>query len=110
MNNQKRIRTTQAREYVGQRVRLAGWLHRLRRLGGINFLVLRDGFGLFQAVIDTSDELVRLRNVLPESVIEVEGVVVAERQAPGGLELHDCRVRHEEMQTLPFVGDRLTDD
>lgn len=92
MSNLKRIRTTQAKEWVGQRVRMVGWLHRLRRLGGINFLVLRDGFGLFQAVIDKADELARLRNVLSESVIEVEGAVVTEPQAPGGLELHDCRV------------------
>jgi len=39
----ERILTTQTSEYVGQRVRLAGWLQALRRLGGINFIILRDG-------------------------------------------------------------------
>jgi nondiscriminating aspartyl-tRNA synthetase len=85
-------------------VRLTGWLHRLRRLGGINFLVLRDGYGLFQAVIDNADELARLREVQPESVIEVRGIVVAEDQAPGGYELHDCRVQviTQVTEALPF--------
>ncbi len=104
MSNLERIQTTQATEHVGQRVRMAGWLHRLRRLGGINFLVLRDGFGMFQAVLGNSDELDGLRNVLPESVIQVDGTVVTEPQAPSGLELHNCRVRTitPVTETLPF--------
>jgi nondiscriminating aspartyl-tRNA synthetase len=83
---------------------MSGWLHRLRRLGGINFLLLRDGYGLFQAVIDDPDVLAALRNVQPESVIEVEGTVVSEPQAPEGLELHGCRVRvlTPVTETMPF--------
>jgi nondiscriminating aspartyl-tRNA synthetase len=39
-----------------------------------------------------------------ESVIEVEGLVVAEQQAPGGLELHDCHIQviTPVTETLPF--------
>ena len=99
-----RVHTTNASQHAGERVRLAGWLHRLRRLGGISFLVLRDGYGLFQAVIDDADELARLRQVQPESVIEVQGLVVVEAQAPGGHELHDCHVEviTPVAETLPF--------
>jgi nondiscriminating aspartyl-tRNA synthetase len=81
-----------------------GWLHRLRRLGAINFLVVRDGYGLFQAVIDDTSELAKLRDVQPESVIEVQGLVVVEAQAPGGHELHTCRVEviTPVTETLPF--------
>ena len=39
------IRTVEANEYIGQPVRLQGWLHNLRRLGGVNFLVMGDGWG-----------------------------------------------------------------
>lgn len=99
-----RIRTTEASAHIGQRVCMAGWLHRLRKLGGVNFLVLRDGYGCFQAVIDDANELARLSNALPESVIQVQGIVTAEAQAPDGLELHNCQA---EMITpvndaLPF--------
>jgi nondiscriminating aspartyl-tRNA synthetase len=70
-------------------VRLAGWLHTLRRMGGINFLVLRDVRGTVQAVIDRPEALAALEGLLPETVLAVEGVAVAEPQAPGGVEVHD---------------------
>jgi nondiscriminating aspartyl-tRNA synthetase len=90
----KRILTTRAGEYIGQRVRLAGWLQALRRLGGINFIILRDGWGIIQAVTEDEADLAPLRvaNLGPETVIALEGVVVAEAQAPGGLELHQPRL------------------
>lgn len=88
----KRIRTTQVGEYVGQRVMLAGWLHRLRRMGGINFLALRDGWGIAQAIIDEPAELAKIATLASETVLSVEGVATAEPQAPGGVELRQCRV------------------
>jgi len=84
----ERIYTTQIGEHVGERVRLAGWLHALRRMGGINFLVLRDVRGTAQIVVDTPEALASLEGLLPETVLALEGVVVAEPQAPGGFELH----------------------
>ena len=86
----ERIRTTQAASHIGQRVKLAGWLHTLRRMGGLNFLVVRDGFGMFQAVLD---DVSPLSGCQVESIIEIEGTVVAEPQAPGGVELHECTVQ-----------------
>ena len=88
----ERVRTTEAAGHVGCEVRLRGWLHQLRELGRVNFLVLRDGWGTFQAVIDDPETLDCLRAVQVESVIEVRGTVVAEPQAPGGAELHGARV------------------
>lgn len=84
----ERIYTSEVAAHVGQRVRLAGWLHALRRLGGVNFLVLRDVRGMVQVVIDTDEALAALNGLLPETVLAVEGTVVAEPQAPGGVELH----------------------
>ena len=48
----KRIRTTEVKAHVGERVHVAGWLHSLRQLGGVTFLVLRDGWGMIQAVTE----------------------------------------------------------
>ena len=87
-----RVRTNEAGRAVGQRVRLCGWVHRLRQIGAINFLVLRDGFGLFQAVL-TPEQLAPLAGCVEGSVVELTGVVTLEAQAPGGCELHDCQVR-----------------
>lgn len=78
---------------VGERVRLAGWLHRFRRLGNISFLVLRDAKGLAQIAVEDSALIDRLAALYNESVIEVEGLVVAEAQAPGGVEVREPQVR-----------------
>jgi nondiscriminating aspartyl-tRNA synthetase len=85
----ERIYTMEAKARVGERVRLAGWFHTLRRLGGINFLVLRDVWGSIQIVIDSAEALAALDGLLPETVLAVEGTVVAEPQAPDGIEIRD---------------------
>lgn len=88
----ERIRSTELGRHVGERVILRGWLHRLRRLGGINFLALRDGWGIAQAVIDDPEEVARVAPLADESVLSIEGTVKAEPQAPGGYELHQARI------------------
>lgn len=70
-------------QYTQQRVHTAGWIHAIRRLGGITFVVLRDGHHMVQVVSKSSDLAYR-----PETVVAVEADVVDEPRAPGGIELH----------------------
>jgi nondiscriminating aspartyl-tRNA synthetase len=90
-----RTPTTQVREHIGQRVRVQGWLHALRRLGGVTFVVVRDGWGTVQAVSEDEAELAALSEtgLGAETVLALEGVVVAEPQAPGGVELRQVTVQ-----------------
>ncbi len=90
----ERIRTVEVKEYVGQQVRLQGWLHTVRRMGGVNFLILRDGWGTVQAVTENEDALAPLTNceLQSETVIALEGLVVASAQAPGGVELQEPQI------------------
>jgi len=83
-----RIWTTEIGQHAGERVQLAGWLHRLRQLKDVSFLVLRDAKGLAQIVIEDPALAERLAQLPNESVLEIEGLAVAEPQAPGGVELH----------------------
>lgn len=89
--------------HIGERVTLAGWIHALRQLGRVNFLQIRDRSGLSQVFL-TKEEVSHLDGLLPESVVEVEGNVVAEPQAPGGCELHEPRIRvlSPVSEALPF--------
>lgn len=87
----ERIYTAEVNQHIGERVRLAGWVHNVRLLGKVNFLVLRDTSGTCQVFL-SKDEAGQVAGVLPESVVEVEGTVVAEAQAPGGVEVHEPRV------------------
>lgn len=77
---------------VGQTVTISGWLHKKRLLGGLNFLTLRDRSGLAQSLIDSKEELEKLRGLQVGTVVSFTGMVVADERAPGGAELHDVTV------------------
>ena len=73
-------------EHVGQEVTLAGWVDRLRDLGGVNFIDLRDRFGIVQIVSnpETSPDVHdALSPVRTEWVIQAVGIV---RKRPPGME------------------------
>jgi aspartyl-tRNA synthetase len=67
------------REHAGLAVRLGGWVHRVRDLGGLLFMDLRDRDGLVQLSFDprwTPREVLALAGTVgAESVILVEGTV-----------------------------------
>ena len=100
----ERIRTTELAAHAGERVRLQGWLHQARALGGVNFILLRDGYGIAQAVTEDAERMAPLQGLQPETVIAVEGTVVAEAQARSGFELHEpvVRVITPVTESLPF--------
>lgn len=79
-------------EHVGRPVRVAGWFHHLRRLSRVSFLLVRDGRGLIQVVVDEPALADRLAALERESVMEVIGHAVAEPQAPGGVEIRDPQI------------------
>ncbi len=87
-----RIWSSELVQHVGQRVRLSGWLHRFRQLSEVSFLILRDAQGLAQAVIEDAPTIDQLAALANESVLHVDGMVVAVPQAPGGVELHEPSV------------------
>ncbi len=103
----ERIPTTQVSQHIGQRVRVQGWLHALRKLGGVTFVVVRDGWGTVQAVSEDETELTALSETAglgAETVLALEGLVVAEAQAPGGVELRQLAVEvfTPVAETLPL--------
>ena len=99
-----RIWSVQVAEHVGERVVLAGWLHRLRRLSNVSFLILRDGVGLAQVVLDSVEVINALAELQPESVLRVEGEVVRSAQAPRGVEViaHNIEVISQALAPPPF--------
>lgn len=78
-------------EMNGKTVKLAGWTHETRDLGGIFFLVLRDREGISQVTLvkkETDKELFKCAKRLSrETVIAVQGIVKTESKAPNGYEI-----------------------
>src|SRR5687767_8463365 len=67
---------------VGKDVVLLGWVHRLRDLGSLVFIDLRDRHGLTQVVARENDALVNeVKRLRSEFVIAVIGNVVARERA-----------------------------
>ena len=66
-------------QYEGQTVLLKGWVYNLRSSGKIGFLLLRDGSGICQCILNTSfsspESFQIFKNLNQESVVEVQGVV-----------------------------------
>ncbi len=82
-----RVWTTDLPAHVGENVSLRGWLHHLRRLSNVTFLLLRDGQGIAQIVLEDSAQIALLEGLHHETVLRVDGRVVAAPQAPGGVEV-----------------------
>jgi aspartyl-tRNA synthetase len=64
-------------EHVGADVVLLGWVHRVRDLGGVLFVDVRDRAGVTQVVFDKDDEalMTKAKRLRSEFVIGVEGQV-----------------------------------
>lgn len=62
---------------VGETVKLSGWIQKIRNLGAMTFIDLRDEFGITQVVMENRPEfdVVKL-DLTTESCIMVEGTVV----------------------------------
>jgi nondiscriminating aspartyl-tRNA synthetase len=78
---------TQLTQYIGQQVKLRGWLNNVRAFGKLNFLILRDRSGLSQIVIDQADEYRKIASLQPGSILTVTGQARATTQTPLGVEV-----------------------
>ena len=68
-------------EHAGQQVVLLGWVHRLRDLGSLAFIDIRDRHGITQVVARDNPALVEaVQSLRPEYVVAVMGMV--ERRTP----------------------------
>jgi len=91
-------------EHVGQTVTLKGWLYNKRGSKGLAFLVLRDGSGLVQCVVNEgqvpAEAFAAAEAATQESALEIRGRIVADDRQAGGVE-----VQAEDVTLLHLAED-----
>ena len=95
---------------VGEEVVLAGWIQRIRNLGAMKFIDLRDQFGITQIVIsDNEDIQEQAKDLVTETVIQVTGNVVERSSKNSKIATGDIELDAKKIvvlgtckSTLPF--------
>ncbi|MBK6703168.1 MAG: aspartate--tRNA ligase [Caulobacteraceae bacterium] len=88
---------------AGKDVRLGGWVHRKRDLGGLLFVDLRDHYGITQLVINPGSAAFALfERVRAETVVRIDGKVVerAKDTVNADLATGEIEVRVEDAEVL----------
>ncbi len=103
---------------AGKEVKLAGWVQRLRKMGGMTFIDLRDRYGITQIVFnnDTDAELCARANALGrEFVVEVVGEVAERSNKNANLPTGEIEIIARSLRVLnrseipPFTIEDDTD-
>lgn len=90
-----RILSSDIKEHDGKDVQVRGWLHKKRKLGGLNFINIRDRRGLVQVLVEDEKEMEKLRGLQIGSILRIKGKAKADKRAPSGAEVYDPEITVE---------------
>lgn len=88
---------------VGENVTLAGWVQRIRKMGGMTFIDLRDRYGITQIVFNTevNSGLQDAANHLGrEFVVQIKGVVTERTSKNSKIPTGDIEIEASEVNVL----------
>lgn len=90
-------------------ISLVGWIHEIRNLGGICFLIIRDREGFAQVTILKKKTEPKLLNVIDEitreSVVYIEGIVKYEEKVSNGYEILPINIEILNLSNSPLPMD-----
>ncbi|MBN1766239.1 MAG: asparagine--tRNA ligase [Sedimentisphaerales bacterium] len=95
------IKISEMSRHVGQEVTIQGWLYNSRAGGKVQFLIIRDGSGMCQGILEKkegAEELFQeVKHLGQESSLRVQGMVREEPRSVGGYELalSDVQIVHK---------------
>ena len=87
-------------EDVGREVLVAGWVQKIRNLGAMQFIDLRDQFGITQVVVENEETKKQTENVTEESVIQVKGKVVERSNKNTKIPTGEIEIEAEQITIL----------
>ena len=86
---------------VGKEVRLAGWVQKIRNLGKMTFIDLRDEFGITQIIISDDEKLQeQLADIKTECSISVTGEVAERSNKNTEIDTGDIEIIAKEIRIL----------
>lgn len=95
---------------VNEVVMLAGWVQRIRNLGSMQFVDLRDNYGITQVVISTDELKKQMEDITEETVVSISGKVVERsnknpKMATGEIEIEASKIEilGKCKSVLPFA-------
>lgn len=95
-------------ELAGDEVTVMGWVHEIRDLGGIVFVLVRDREGTIQVTAPSKkvekDLFEEIKKIKKESVVAFKAKVQESSKAPNGVELipSELKILNESAQPLPL--------
>ncbi len=87
-------------ENVGETVELAGWIQKIRDLGGMVFIDLRDEDGITQIVINDENLQAQAKELVKESCIHIKGKVVERTSKNPKMPTGDIEVIASKIEVL----------
>ena len=87
-------------ENVKEHVELAGWIQKIRDLGGMTFIDLRDEFGITQIVVNDEELKKFVKELHTESCIHIEGEVVERASKNPHMKTGDIEVVAKKIEVL----------
>ncbi len=87
-------------ENVGEEVELAGWVQKIRNLGGMVFIDLRDEDGITQIVVNDEKLQVEAKELVKESCINILGKVVERASKNPKMATGDIEVVANKIEVL----------
>ena len=86
----ERTKINELKEKVGKKVLIKGFVHEIRDQSKVKFILIRDNSGIIQTVTtsDKKEIFEKIARIPKESVLSIEGIAKAEKQAPSGIEIH----------------------
>ena len=86
---------------VGEIVLIAGWVQKIRNLGSMKFIDLRDQFGITQIVISDNEQMQeKSKDLVTECVISVRGKVVERSNKNTKIPTGEIEIEAEEINVL----------
>ena len=85
---------------VGEKVELSGWIQKIRNLGGMIFIDLRDQFGITQIVINESELQEQAKEFTTEACIHICGKVVERSSKNPKMATGEIEVVAEKIEVL----------